>query len=171
MTYKRNKNLDNNPPSHFWLLEIFIKALIVHGCRSKASKIVYSSFQLLKKNGVINPYLALFEITELLILPIKACRFTSRGRTTYLVKRISWIQQYKNVAIWFRNVLYRDVTKSQMSAPEKLKREIELFYSSPKKSQLCQQKELELELISLCKPMVIPKRLARKTKRNRKVRR
>jgi ribosomal protein S7 len=140
-----------NNPSYLWYfspwVKRFVNTFVIEGKKATAGKIVRETFFALKKQGLVHPYLMLFEIFEMLRLPVRAFGFSQGRRTRMIIQRLPWWRQYTTVTQWFRSSLVSRIAKSN-SASKRLVQEFVALMETPAKSRVWQRRVVAYQAIA-----------------------
>lgn len=140
-----------NNPSYLWYfspwVKRFVNTFIVEGKKAIASRIVRETFFALKKQGLVHPYLTLFEVFEMLRLPVRAFPYTHGRRTRMIIQRLPWWRQYTTVTQWFRAAVVSRLAKAN-SAPKRLLQEFIALMEAPAKSRVWQRRVVAYQAIA-----------------------
>lgn len=140
-----------NNPSYLWYfspwVKRFVNTFVVEGKKATAGKIVREAFFSLKKQGLVHPYLMLFETFEMLRLPVRAFGFSQGRRTRMIIQRLPWWRQYTTVTQWFRSCLVSRLAKSN-SASKRLVQEFIALMETPAKSKVWQRRVVAYQAIA-----------------------
>lgn len=140
-----------NSPSYLWYfspwVKRFVNTFVLEGRKATAGRIVRETFFALKRQGMVHPYLTLFEVFEMLRLPVRAFPFSHGRRTRMIIQRLPWWRQYTTVTQWFRAATVSRIAKST-SASRRLLQEFVSLLESPAKSRVWQRRVVAYQAIS-----------------------